>query len=285
MSKRKLSLSETAPSPRGVAVDKIAKFGWEVIGKPGELRMLGKNEIEIDADYQREVSVNRVRAMASEWNWIACGAIVVSYRDGRYYGVDGQHRVVAAKSRSDISELPCVVYRLSQRQEAQAFLFLNGGKPVSALSKYHASLIAGDETAQVVQGTLDKLGIIAANDCKPGQLKCVALACRLASMSRDDFARVLIFTAELCGKSSGINERLLSGIDYLHKHCGKGLDDKRLSSRLMEAGPGALLDGAGRAAAYFARGGSKVFAQGFLDVINKGLRERYELNPVGPSPA
>lgn len=273
-----ISVSERAPVGKKADVDKIKKYGWQSVGNPGELRMLDKNDILIDPDYQRDISISKVRSIASEWNWIACGAIVVSYRDGAYYGIDGQHRIMGARSRSDIKELPCVVYRLNRQQEACAFLELNGGRPVSTLYKYRASLVAGDETALFVKQVLDGLGIVASGECKPGEIRCLALVLRLASLSRSDFVKVITFASELCTDKMGINERLLGGLDYLHKNCGTGLDDKRLTSRLMEVGPGRLIEGAVRASSYFARGGAKIFATGFLDVINKGLRSRFEFN-------
>ena len=46
--------------------------------------------------YQREEE-SRVFKIAAAWDEAKCDAILVSYRDGRFYIVDGQHRTAAAK--------------------------------------------------------------------------------------------------------------------------------------------------------------------------------------------
>lgn len=61
-----------------------------------------------------------------------------------------------------------------------------------------------------------------------------------------------------------------------------GLNDRRLSKRLMEIGAQRLLDGATRAAAFYARGGPKVFADGMLQEINKGLHGKFQFASKDP---
>jgi hypothetical protein len=75
-----------------------------------------------------------------------------------------------------------------------------------------------------------------------------------------------------------VAERLLEGLWILHARCGEGLADKRLTKRLREKGARALLDGANRAAAYYASGGGKVWAQGMLSELNKGLHRKFTMD-------
>ncbi len=56
-----------------------------------------------------------------------------------------------------------------------------------------------------------------------------------------------------------------------------GLGDKRLMYRIRTKRASELLEGALRAAAYYARGGGKVFAEGMLNVLNKGLHHKFTM--------
>ena len=261
-------------------------YKWELVDEPGELMMVEKWKLHVDTDYQREGNGAKILEIASKWSWLAFGALIVARREGKLWVVDGQHRMLAAMKRSDIKTLPCVVFRSKgQSREARGFYDSNSNrKPVSAISKFRALVVAGDETALFVKGILDERGIIVGKESDhPHVLRCIHRAQVLARIDKDAFTEVLDFIVKLCGNTTGIHEQLLGGIYYMHKNCGAGLRDSRLKDRLLTVGVLRLVESATRAAAYFAKGGPKVWAQGFLDAVNKGLREttRYEL---GTSP-
>jgi hypothetical protein len=255
-------------------------YKWVCSDKPGKMRLISKEDISIDADYQRDANGDKVLSIARSWSWVACGAIIVGQRDGKLWAIDGQHRVLAAMKRDDITTLPCLVFNTTgQREEAKGFLDVNGNrKPIGAIAKFRASVVAGDETAIYVKHIIEKhsITITGSGGGSPGQIKCVALCMRMASIDRERFVRAFSFTVKLCSEAMFIHERILAAINYIDTHCENGLDDKRLSSRLMDAGPGRLLEGANRASSYFAQGGTAIWAQGFLDVINKGISNRFE---------
>jgi len=272
---------EFAPIPNGRPVDKIKKFGWSLVDKPGRLRMIDKNALEIDPEYQRDASVGRVRSMASAWSWIACGAITVAERDGRLWAIDGQHRVLAARSRSDVKNLPCIVFETTGRsEEALGFFRLNTGKPMSSIDKFRALLCAGDDVAGYVNESLKRLGLKIGKRTEPGYIRCIQTLLNIAARSRKDFDKVMQASNAVCWRSSPVHERIVSGLDYIHQHCGAGLDDARLYQRLVDAGAARLLGGIGRARAFYSTGGPRVYAEGILAVINKGLRVKIELDPV-----
>lgn len=270
--------TERAPTPSGASVDKIEKFGWSLVDEPGELRMVDKNALGIDPEYQRDASTGRVRAMASAWSWVACGAITVADRDGRLWAIDGQHRVLAARSRSDVSALPCIVFKTTGRsEEALGFYRLNTGKPMSSIDKFRALLCAGDEVAGYVQAALAKIGLEIGKRSEPGYIRCIQTLYGIAARSRSDFDKVLRAANAVCWRASHVHERIVAGLDYIHQHCGAGLDDARLYQRLVDAGAIRLLAGISRAASFYSKGGARVYAEGILSVINKGLRVKFEL--------
>lgn len=92
-----------------LGLDKVQRYGWTMQDKQGEQRQINKNLLLVNDDYQRTASASKILEIASEWSWIGCGVIIVAKRDGSYWVIDGQHRVLAAKRRSDIKEMPCLV--------------------------------------------------------------------------------------------------------------------------------------------------------------------------------
>lgn len=258
---------------------KEQRYGWEIIDTPGHLKMISKHDLLVDYDYQRESTETKIKDIARNWSWVGCGAICVARRGSVFYVIDGQHRVAAAKRRSDINELPCVVFDVSsKKQEAVGFLLANANrKPVTAIGKYKAQIVSGDSTAIFVSSLLSSLGIdITDNHDAHKATKSIRLCYKLASIDRECFSDVMTFIARLCEKCF-IRERIIDGIYYLHTH-GLDITDGKVKKRILAVGPERLLSGAGKASALFSKGGAKIWAQGMLVEINKGSRTPYELN-------
>lgn len=267
-----------------LGVDKTKRYGWVTKDEPGSLQMLHKDVLQVHPAYQRDVLPEKVKAITAEWSWLSLGALVVGERGGEYWVIDGQHRTLAAKRRSDITHLPCVVFKTADvKTEARGFLDLNTGrKPVTAVAKQKAMVAAGDEVAVFVQKTCDALSVtIRPTANKAGEIKCVAWCVRRSAENAEAFTQVLAFGAEISrADNMPIPERVLEGIWILNAKCGEGLADKRLAKRLREKGARALLDAANRAAAYYASGGGKVWAQGMLAEINKGLQRKFTMDGI-----
>lgn len=265
-------------------VDKVRRYGWKSEGKPGELRYVEKDLLNVDERYQRPANHALALRIASRWSYMSCGAITVALRqDGTLWAVDGQHRVLGARRRSDVKTLPCVIFKsASVEEEARAFLTLNAGKPVPAIDKHNAAVTSRDETALFIQALLESLGLSLARSARHvGQLAFIALCYRRAVENRADFETVLRFSAEICRyENSPISERLFDGLWYLQKAIKDGLGNARLARRIREIGTSRLLDGALRAAAFYSKGGAKVWATGMLQEINKNLRAKFEFEAV-----
>lgn len=267
----------TTHTPKGV--DKVKRYGWTIQDRPGELRHLHKDVLRIHPAYQRELIQQKVTEISAAWSWVAMGALVVGERGGEFWVIDGQHRACAAKRRSDITHLPCVVFQTNDvQEEARGFLTIQTmRKPVSSVAKQKAMVAAGDEVALFVQATCDALGLeIRPYATSAGQIKCIAWCHSRASEDKDAFREVLGLGAELCtADNMHVAERLLEGLWVLHARCGEGLADKRLVRRLREKGARRLLDGIARAVAYHVSGGGKIWAQGMLSELNKGLQHKF----------
>lgn len=277
-----MNMELTTHTAKGV--DKLTRYGWSVKDQPGELRMLHKDVLVVDMTYQRDVTAAKVTAITGAWSYMACGALVVAERNGTFYVIDGGNRLAAAKRRSDIKHLPCVVFQTAgAKEEARGFLDVNTGrKPVNAVVKHKALLAAGDETALFVQKLCERNGLVPQYTAQaPGTIRCVSWLVTRAREDREALARVLELAAELSARDAvPVAEKLLDGLWHVHKKCGAGLDDKRLRARIREKTATELVEGANRAAAYYAHGGGAVWAEGMLNVINKGLQRKFTMGEV-----
>lgn len=260
-------------------VSKVQKYKWEMQDSPGVLKMIDKSELRIDHTYQREAIQSKVIEFASNWSWIACGVIIVAIRDGEYWVIDGQHRVIAANRRADIIDLPCILFKTeSVKQEAVGFLSGNSNrKPITAISKFKALTVSEDEAACFVQAVFDDLGLVPrATAMKPGEIKMVALCIKHASENKEKFRSILTLCSEL-SRDEIIKEKLFSGLWYIDDRLEGGIFSERFLKRIRQIGGMRLVDAATRAAAYFKRGGAGVWADGMIDEINKGLQKKFSI--------
>jgi hypothetical protein len=173
-------------------MDKIKRYGWKMRNSPGEFHWIPKADLSIDHTYQRnKLNVKRIEDMARNWDWIACGALVVSLReDNAWFVMDGQNRKLAADKRSDIKELPCLVFEADGvRDEALGFLAINTGKVgVSGLDRFKAMVRAGDKAAVGLRDVLATTGHKAGSSSSSKTVACVITLLRLYKVNPTRFA-------------------------------------------------------------------------------------------------
>jgi len=139
------------------------------------------DQLEIDPRYQRSIENAESQALivdiALNWHWGRAQVLTVSRRDGRLYVVDGQHRLAAAKLRGDIQQLPCLIEEfVDVAEEAALFNDLNDKRrPVSAIDKFRAAVVAGDANCVAIGAAMERAGLTLAphgnpNFWQPGQV-------------------------------------------------------------------------------------------------------------------
>lgn len=259
--------------------DKIAKYGWTLSDKPGEMKWINKEMLEVDKKYQRAHSLGKVQGMASEWSWVACGTITVGKRDGDgYYIIDGQHRTLAALRRSDITELPCIVFGVSAvTEEAIGFVRSNTHrKAMSVIDKHRANLVAKDKDAIDIQEIFDAVGTHITKSDSKGGIKCVGTCYFLYKADRQAFIKAL--KAAYLLSDNNITDRMLGGLWYISHYSEIDIsEDSKFYKRLAAIPNVALTKHIAEAVSYYVSGGNKVCAVGILNAVNKGLRRKYKL--------
>src|SRR6188474_1918763 len=108
-------------------------------------------DLEVDPGIQRaHLDLRKIERMVANFNPAALGVITVSQRNRLTKIVlDGMHRRQTVSLVTDnTGKLLCHVFKgLTRAEEAQMFLDLNNGNPVSLLDKFAVRLVAEDPVA------------------------------------------------------------------------------------------------------------------------------------------
>lgn len=104
---------------------------------PGVQRDLSSNQLTSGLPYQRPVEPEDVDRLIAKWDDRLLTPLVVSFRDGKFNVVDGQHRIAAMRKMADGGNVtvPCLIYTgLSYEQEGRT-VFQAGSvqRPAAAL--------------------------------------------------------------------------------------------------------------------------------------------------------
>lgn len=115
--------------------------------------------LEPHPDIQRPVK-NHVRKISANYDPKKAKAIIVSYRDGHFWILDGQHRYLAAKDNGE-DYMACQVYEnLTIEEEARLFgLQDENTVRLTPREKTKAMMIARDETAIALYRVCSEYGI------------------------------------------------------------------------------------------------------------------------------
>lgn len=181
-------------------------------------------DLNIDEDYQRSLSVSRVRDFARNFDINAAGIILVDARnDGKMYVIDGGHRVAAAKL-VNLEYIDAQVFTgLEQSGEAALFLAANNAARVGAYDTLRAAKTSGDQEAQNIVRICQDQGFEIAKS-KPGVDRISAIA----SLRKCYKAGNLRSTLKLIRDSWSLPERT-------HSHIIKGVS--LFLSRAFEVNP------------------------------------------------
>lgn len=262
----------------GKFANRIERYGWKAQSEKGRIEWLDKNSLNVDHEYQRDnVSQSKVLEIARDWDWRACGTISVAKRaDGSYWVFDGQHRTLGARKRDDISTLPCWVFDVGdKREEAAGYIAANTVRgPVRSLEKFKARLVAQDSVALDVAALVESVGYIVAGGPAKFHLGCVQAVESELVKDRETAETVLSLCADIyCGEP--IQNQAFKGLCYIHsllKKSGDKITRPDIRTKLMKSGPDEITRAINSAIGYRGRGGEKVYADGIVNLVNKGKR-------------
>jgi hypothetical protein len=269
---------------KGRAIDKIAKFGWLSRNEPGKLQYLPKDSLRVDSTYQRAVNLHKQRRIASQFNWAAFGVLIVARRsNGSLWVIDGQHRLMAAQSRSDVRDVPTIIFEFGDnvKDEATDFLIANKDRrPLSGVDSFKAMVVSGDPIALEVQEMIFGAGrVVSEAATVSSKVRCVKAIYNCMVSDVEAMRRAWPLIVELVGDGD-VDSRLVVGMHWLEGHIvdpdgrRRSLVEAETRRKLLGVGCSAIIRSIGDAAAYYHRGGQVVYARGIIKVVNHKRRIR-----------
>lgn len=272
-------------TPRGV--DKTKRYGWTIADKPGQFMYIPKTRLQLDvADhnahggYQRDPGSRKgtakVLRIAREWSWPACAALIVARRpDETFYIIDGGHRHAAAMRRSDIVDLPCLVFDVDLlEQEAIAHIRINKNRKVqSGSEQWRAAVSSKDKTAMRIQELVEASGRIVAESGSSRTIRCIGVIRQLFDRSPNEMEALWSLFVELFeGKSW--NSRVMTALVWVERNAvGDSLTSPFWRRKVLDRGSESLLDSCLKMAGVAGKGGDRVWGEGALKKINAGQQK------------
>lgn len=209
--------------------------------------LLSTGELFSGQLYQRPVLERVVDKLVREWDPRLLTPLVVSYRDGRYNLVDGQHRVCAMRKKNNGKDAMalCRVYRgMTYEQEAELYYKLDKAKGHLRLAHATKALVESGSDAEVIEikRLLEGAGFIWALDRptkEPFEIeatRAVINAYRLLGGAA--FSRMLELLAKAWrGTPTSLNASILSGMALFLKTYETELDDNVFIKRMSAVEP------------------------------------------------
>ena len=213
--------------------------------------LLSTGELYSGQPYQRPVLDRVVDKLVREWDPRLLTPLVVSYRDGRYNLVDGQHRVCAMRKKNggkDVTALCRVYHGLTYEQEAELYYKLDRAKGHLRLAHATKALVESGADAEIIEikRLLEDAGFVWALDKPTGEAfeveatRAVINAYRLLGGAA--FSRMLELTARTWhGALSSVKASFLSGMALFLKTYETELDDDVFIKRLSAVDPEEIL--------------------------------------------
>ena len=131
----------------------------------GELRMISTSKIHSGVAYQRPIDERVVDHLVAEWDARLLDPLAVSFRDGRFNLIDGQHRVAAMRKLNAGRDVmaPCMVYAgLTYEEEAELCYKLDKAKKRLSLAQSTNALIesGGNTDVKEIKKIMEKEGFV-----------------------------------------------------------------------------------------------------------------------------
>lgn len=144
-------------------------------GPQPSLKWVDVADIISNAAYQRSIEGEKskriIGSIGDGFRWPLCNAIVVCASGaGKFYVIDGQHRVEGAR-RAGATRLPALVFpKMSVEQQAEIFVNSNSARvAISTMQLYYGRLAAGAKDARAVASLLKEAGLTIPRYPKPAR--------------------------------------------------------------------------------------------------------------------
>lgn len=216
-------------------------------GSSGTEQSLYTGRLTSGLPYQRPVDEKEVDRLIREWDERLLDPLVVSFRDGKFNLVDGQHRVAAMRKKNGGNEVMavCKIYSgLTYEQEAELCYKLDKAKKRLSLSQSTNALAESgtDEDVAKIKRLVERngfrwaLGKRSGKDYEIVSTRAVINAYRL--LGADDFSRMLrILDSTWHGESHSLHAVVISGLALFLITYGTEFNERTFVKRLSVVSP------------------------------------------------
>lgn len=214
---------------------------------PGIDREIHTDRLTSGLPYQRPVNPREVERLIREWDERLLDPIIVSFRDGKFYVVDGQHRISAMRKMNGGSGVMvnCKVYNgLSYEQEAALCYKLDKAKKRLSLSQATNALAESGMDAEIteIRQLVENGGFVWALGKSRGKTGEIVTTRALVNAYRllggAAFTRMMNLLWDAWqGDPRSLTAAILSGMALFVKTYETEMSDKTFISRLSQADP------------------------------------------------
>lgn len=207
--------------------------------RPYRVQEVPLGKMAVSSKVQRDLNKHRVDYLIANFELDDFGVPVVSWREGKYFIIDGQHRVEALKQWLgpgwDIQKIECRVYQgLSEAEEADMFDRLNNTLAVCALDKFKTRVTAGRPAENAINEILRKENLVVSRDQIPGAVHAVGTLVRVYDRSDGEtLSRSLRIIRDAFG-DAGFQSQVIDGIGHLCQRYNGVLDEKNAVAKLAD---------------------------------------------------
>ena len=252
------------------------------LARQARLKWVPIAEMRVSPHAQRELNQNRVNKILANLDLEQIGTPTVNWRDGYWWIIDGQHRVVALREFGFADDkLQCWTYEgLSEQEEAKKFRQLNDQLRVDAMAEFKVGVTAGfDEECDINR-------IVLAQDLRVTREKVdggIAAVGTLRRVYRMHGGPTLGRSLRIIRDGFGDAGLEAPVIDSMGRVCGRyngSLSDDELVEKFqrMAGGVSGLLNKAEMTRRATGASRSEAVAATIVEVANRGRRGAAKLN-------
>jgi len=261
---------KTIIAARNAAIDLNQKYKCDEIATT----MLPLSKLEM-GKYQKDLNIDRVKRIVEKFDIHRMRPIEVSFRDGKYWVFDGQHRANAYYLMG-LTEIPAVIHHGLTYQD-EAYLFARQQEDVGAVNtnhKWNALVEAKDpETMEIIKLCKDWGFAVLQHNNKGNNIKCVKT---LRDIYRE-FGPERVGTILMCIKNAWMyldhstDVAIIGGIARLARTYSDKFDFNRLTEVLSWTTPKIILRDM-ESEHHAVRGESRRAAYQIASLYNKGIK-------------
>lgn len=218
---------------------------------PGSIRTLSTSQLTSGLPYQRPVLQKDVDKIIREWNGREITPVVVSFRDGKFNVVDGQHHIEAMRQKAGGRDVivPCIIHTgMTYEQEAELYARLDRDKKRLTLRQYTKAVVEAGSDANIMEvkrltedvGFIWALGEPTGEPFEIAPIRALINAYQL--LGGEGFARMLSLMAGAWqGTPNSLKASMLSGMALFIKTYETELHDRAFIRRMSIVSPDEII--------------------------------------------